>query len=378
MSGAASESGTRAGASGGAGGGAGGVDERVSVLVGDRLCVSCGFNLAGQSVVREPHYRMLIVRCPECATAASLQEYPVLGKWANRWGGVLAAGMIFVTLLLALGTAGTIFGMSYAVARVASKPLADLIAKEHSAWARSARETQSSSQMERATAAAAVARAEAEAAAAAAAAEPSSVELKARADAAALSLSQAEQRLVNVQATIDQQVQWQTYYDTSWVSVDWLAQQESGDLISRARAEGTKQIGSAIRLWMLQAMIVFTLGCLWGVALLHARARRMALVCVVILAIAAVFAAIQRAGGGVGTTIMGTTQMEFTSDVATRMLGVLPLALPAGLAAVPLFLGMISGRPLARLYVRLVLPPRLRGPLATLWIADGLSPPSGR
>ncbi|MCW5767408.1 MAG: hypothetical protein KIT19_01890 [Phycisphaeraceae bacterium] len=374
MSDMANERDARAGVTGGGAG----VDERVSVLVGDRLCVSCGFNLAGQSVVREPHYRMLIVRCPECATAASLQEYPVLGKWANRWGGVLAAGMILLTLLLALGTAGTIFGMSYAVSRVASKPLTDLIAKEHSAWAKVSRETQNSSQMERATAALAVARAEVDAAIAAAAAEPSSAELKARADAAALSLSQAEQRITTLQVTIDQQVQWQTYYDTSWVSVDWLAQQDTGDLIGRARAEGSKHLSAAFSLWLLLACIVFALGVLWGVVMLHARARRMALVCVVILAIAAVFAAIQRAGGGVGTTIMGTTQMELTSDVATRMLGVLPLALSAGLAALPLFLGMISGRPLARLYVRLVLPPRLRGPLATLWIADGLSPPSIR
>ncbi|QYK47200.1 MAG: hypothetical protein KF838_10455 [Phycisphaeraceae bacterium] len=378
MSDVASERDARAGASGGISGGGAGVDERVSVLVGDRLCVSCGFNLAGQTVVREPHYRMLIVRCPECATAASLQEYPVLGKWANRWGGVLAAVMILVTLLLALGTAGTIFGMSYAVSRVASKPLTDLIAKEHSAWAKASRETQNVQQVEKAREALAVAKAEEVEAILAAEAAPDSETLRARADASVHATSQAEQRLVNVQATIDQQVQWQTYYDTSWVSVVWLDQQDTGDLIARARAEGSKHLATAFSLWTLLAIIVFALGVLWGVVMLHARAKRMALVCVVILAIAAVFAAIQRAGGGMSTTIMGATQMELTSDVATRMLGVLPLALSAGLAGIPLFFGMISGRPLARLYVRLVLPPRLRGPLATLWIADGLSPPSAR
>ena len=57
----------------------------VSVLTGDRACISCGFNLVGQQVTREPVYGMLLVRCPECNTAASLQEYPLLGKWASRW-----------------------------------------------------------------------------------------------------------------------------------------------------------------------------------------------------------------------------------------------------------------------------------------------------
>lgn len=353
-------------------------DERVSILVGDRLCVSCGFNLAGQSVAREPHYRMLIVRCPECATVASLQEFPILGKWAARWGGVLAAAMILVTLAFALGTAGTIFGMSYGVTHVASKSLTDLMAKEHGVWAKSARDIQSSAQLVKATEALVVARADAQAATLASLAEPASAELKEIAVAATLAVTQAEQRITSIQSTIDQQVQWQAYYDSNWVSSDWLAQQDTDALVARARSEGPKHMAGAIKLWLLQAIIVFALGVLWGVVLLHARARRMAIVCLVILALVAAMAAIQRTGGGMTTTFMGTVQMEVTSEVAARLMGIVPLAMSAGLAAIPLFLGMISGRPLARLYVRLVLPPRLRGPLTTLWLTDGLSPPSVR
>ena len=63
----------------------------VSILVGDRLCTKCGYNLTGQPVLREPHYEMLIVRCPECGAVAALQEYPVLGRWAGRWAALLAA-----------------------------------------------------------------------------------------------------------------------------------------------------------------------------------------------------------------------------------------------------------------------------------------------
>ena len=74
-------------------------EQRISTLVGDRLCIKCGYNLTGQHVLREPHYEMLIVRCPECATVASMQEYPLLGRWAGRWAA-LAAGLWF---LLAFG-----------------------------------------------------------------------------------------------------------------------------------------------------------------------------------------------------------------------------------------------------------------------------------
>lgn len=353
-------------------------DERVSILVGDRLCVSCGFNLAGQSVVREPHYRMLIARCPECGTVASLQEFPILGKWAMRWGGVLAAAWFVVMLLFTLGSAGAIFGMSYGVARMDAQPLADFMSKEHGAWAKSTRDEQNTAQLEKAQSALVIAKSEANAAKIAAEADPGSTELRAKADATAAALAQAEQRIAAVQATIDQQVQWQAYYDATWVSTDWLAQQDLGALAARARAEGVSHSSDAVKLWLLLALIAFTLGAIWGVALLHARPRRMALVCVVILALVAAMAAIQRTGGGLSTTFIGAVQMEMTTDVAARLNGLTPFALSAGLAMIPLFLGMISGRPLARLYVRLVLPPRLRGSLATLWITDGLSPPSAR
>ncbi|MFG0259295.1 MAG: DUF4199 domain-containing protein, partial [Phycisphaerales bacterium JB041] len=72
--------------------------ERLGVVSGDRLCVQCGFNLHGQTITREPHYRMLSVRCPECSTLASLQEYPVLGRWGPRFGVILALVWLVFTL----------------------------------------------------------------------------------------------------------------------------------------------------------------------------------------------------------------------------------------------------------------------------------------
>ncbi|MEM7227696.1 MAG: hypothetical protein AAF432_02670 [Planctomycetota bacterium] len=70
-------------------------EERVSSLVGDRFCTDCGYNLMGQPVLREPHYNMLIVRCPECGTIAAPQEYPLAGRWTNRF---VSAGAVLLLL----------------------------------------------------------------------------------------------------------------------------------------------------------------------------------------------------------------------------------------------------------------------------------------
>lgn len=98
-------------------------DERVSILCGDRQCVGCAFNLSGQPVVREPHYRMLIVRCPECGTAAALQEYPALGKWAARWAAI-AAGLYLLVLLAGMFAAG---GAGFGFCMAATDELASTV-----------------------------------------------------------------------------------------------------------------------------------------------------------------------------------------------------------------------------------------------------------
>ncbi|HED53526.1 MAG TPA: hypothetical protein ENJ00_04925, partial [Phycisphaerales bacterium] len=49
-----------------------------SVVLGDRLCVACAYNLRGQPVYRESEYGLYLVRCPECGTPAAIQEYPML------------------------------------------------------------------------------------------------------------------------------------------------------------------------------------------------------------------------------------------------------------------------------------------------------------
>ena len=59
-------------------------DERVGTVLTDRVCTRCYFNLVSQPVIRERHYGLLVVRCPECGTLASVQEYPHVIRWADE------------------------------------------------------------------------------------------------------------------------------------------------------------------------------------------------------------------------------------------------------------------------------------------------------
>ena len=101
---------------------------RVSTIVGDRLCIACGFNLTGQAVFKEPHYGLFIARCPECGVVAALQEYPLLGKWANRWAAYAAALWLAILLGGALGAAMFTFGLSMGSVQIGADRYADFIA----------------------------------------------------------------------------------------------------------------------------------------------------------------------------------------------------------------------------------------------------------
>jgi len=110
------------------------VEKRISTVIGDRLCIKCSFNLSGQPVVRESVYGMAIVRCPECSTIASLQEHPLLGRWAGRFAAALAAIWLLVLISGLFGTGGILFGMSQGSLETGSTRLAEHIAKQHAAW----------------------------------------------------------------------------------------------------------------------------------------------------------------------------------------------------------------------------------------------------
>lgn len=106
-------------------------ETRIDVLKGDRCCAGCGFNLHGQYIVREPHYRMLIVRCPECGVAAALQEYPTVTRMAWRFRMLLGAAWLAALFAGFLATGGLIYIYGRAVMQSVISPYQNAV---QSAW----------------------------------------------------------------------------------------------------------------------------------------------------------------------------------------------------------------------------------------------------
>lgn len=98
---------------------------RLGELVGDRCCVNCQFNLAGQTITREPHYGLPIITCPECGTIAALQEYPALSRWVPRFRAAMATLLIIGVLAYATLCALLAHALSYGVSRMMAEPWSD-------------------------------------------------------------------------------------------------------------------------------------------------------------------------------------------------------------------------------------------------------------
>ncbi len=104
------------------------------VVIGDRVCINCGFNLFNQRVFREEHYQMMVVRCPECGTVASLQEYPILGKWAARWGRLAAAIWALLMMACVAGFGAINAGTANLLSFEMCKPFAIGLAEDYHAF----------------------------------------------------------------------------------------------------------------------------------------------------------------------------------------------------------------------------------------------------
>lgn len=352
-------------------------EQRVSVLMGDRLCVSCGFNLHGQHVVREPKYSMLMVRCPECGTVASLQEFPLLGKWMARWAALLAVIWLVVLLGLTLGTAGATYGLSRGVVSTTVGPVVREITRRHGEWYRSTQEAEAQR-----------AREEAETAALA------SLEARTSAQQTILTMTQLQsagttltpaqveamrsaalalQQISMPQQAVAQAQNFQNWYGDSWIEKSWWEAQDKGVLAADA---GNSLNADSVRMLLVSTLVLLMFGIIWGVVLIHGRNARRAVACVVVLGFAWAFWGIGRQSNS--TTWSGGTTFLYVNEIAEGFAGTVPYALASGWCAAMLFVGMCIGRPCARLFIRLLLPPRMRGPLSVLWTTDGLPPPSIR
>jgi hypothetical protein len=115
-------------------------------------------------------------------------------------------------------------------------------------------------------------------------------------------------------------------------------------------------------------LVLVPLGAAWAVAAPHARLRHW-LAIVAMLAAGWVFLWVMTERP---LTMMWGMDWYGEAGARTRLL-VLPLVL--GVEVLLTTGGFILGRTLARWVVVALLPPRLRGPLAFLWLVDGKRPP---
>ncbi len=101
----------------------------------DRACIGCGFNLFGQTVSKEPHYGLAIATCPECGTVASLQSYPTMSHWANRFRALIAAVWIFALMFVFILQMSLVGTMADSISRNASDRFAKEIGQQYETWA---------------------------------------------------------------------------------------------------------------------------------------------------------------------------------------------------------------------------------------------------
>ncbi len=299
--------------------------EPTSAIIGDRACVKCGFNLHGQIVVRDPEYGLLVARCPECGTAASLQEHPILGRWASRWAAMLAAVWLLVIVGLILFSGVVIGLISVGLATDACKPIRERIAtsfKEH---------------------------------------------------------------LVAEQAAMTQE-EFQTAYPNfisiaswpadqyPWVTASWWEGQDAAAFLGNGPLDNYDW--RIAKTWIPFGLFTFTAGVFLAVTIAHRRGFTLVLPALAIGSISAALVLLVTGEDPVLSAFSGTNWgglVDLNGLAALHAAGfafVTVLVQTAVIAA-----GLMVGRPLARLIVRALVPPRIRAPLGFLWSADRLPQP---
>lgn len=284
---------------------------RVSTIVGDRLCTDCGFNLTGQPVMKEPTYGLFIARCPECGAVASLQEYPLLGKWAGRWASLAAALWLLVLLGGAAGFGMLTFGLSMGAAQVGADDYADSILLRSPA-----------------------------------------------------ATSATGQSLGGFGGGLNR---WNSIVERSWWDTQdaWAILRDAGGF---RRLVASRVVG----FWMGVFIAGVIVGVVASVALLHARRIRAVFLVLLPIAISVTVQVIvstsMASNASAGLTVSAR-------DLAVVTLGPVVFTITDGSAYLGLVLGVLIGRPVVRGLARGLLPPRMRSALAFLWLADGKAPP---
>ncbi len=288
--------------------------ERVSTVIGDRVCIACGFNLTGQPVVKESTYNLFIARCPECGGVASMQEYPVLGKWANRWATLAAALWLAVLFGVFFGMGVGFFATSMGTAQTVADSAGRAIVLE---WI----DTPSGQQ----------------------------------------ALEKLRERTSNPTATLGR---W-SHIDTQW----WNAQ-NGWEILQKQGGWRKVIVQPAIAFWSAILVVGALGGVVLSVALLHLPKRRLMLYVLIPIAIAATFQSLF-VTQAITSPMFGTA----VRDVALKLVAPVTMASTDVFAYIGLIFGAVIGRSIARGLVIALLPPRMRSAMSFLWIAEGKKPP---
>ncbi|HYE02600.1 MAG TPA: hypothetical protein VD963_05130 [Phycisphaerales bacterium] len=315
-------------------------EARLGVVAGDRLCVGCGFNLAGQLIVREAHYRLLVARCPECGSLAALQEYPLLGKWAGRLASLFAAAWVLGLVLAAFLSALALSAMISEVSHAAMTRLASAFVERQSVWATEKLQVAASELPQ--------------AAGPQSPAPPAPTGPGLRAD--------------QLQMLADATMGPYTMINSAWSEQADLGaiHREAGGL----RAEDWLAAREEV---MVLALLCAVLGVFWSLALLHLRGKGQLVLALALTGLAALMLWPRSRA-----SMMAMAGWMDARSFAATLYGGRALLLTLVTTCAALWLAVHLGRRAARLLVRAMLPPRLRGPLAFLWFADGLDYPPGR
>lgn len=312
-----------------------------STLQGDRACTGCGFNLLGQPIVREGHYGLLIARCPECGAVAPLTEYPSISKWSRRIVGVVAALWLVALIAVTVGAGSALFGMTIVSSQEASQEFARSMESAYSAEVALQQQGQQASGGTGAGATTPTVGGAGQGTSSGPAPPlpPLPAHVRVR-----FSSMQAPQSWVEQQDVPERFLEW-----GGWVAVG-------------------NEVGIVA---MPLCIVALAAGLFLGVAVLNQRRGGLLVVGLLPLAVCAAFHGLAYAGRSAGS-------FSPSEDAAMSFLW-WRITLVGGIAAgVMLLLGVWFARPIARAFVRLMLPPRLRVPMYPLWEADGLPPPTAR
>ena len=300
-------------------------DEKVSEIIGERVCASCGFNLFAQPILREHHYNMLIVRCPECGTVAAIQEYPILGKWANRWSKLLAAFWLIVIFGGLILSAVLISALVNNVANESVQPFASAIGKLFEPYRLQHPELYGKD-------------------------------------------SQYERWFDGDVNYVTDRDYIYSYVDRSW----WedIAKQSQANPLQNVTYDWVAVFQP--RIFYLSLILI---GIAWSVVMIGASRKMLlaALLIIGLLAWAAIMAAIDLDMSANYYWWSGNITMA--QNIALEFKGPTIRPLLITVMLFPLAIGMLFGRPIVRFLVITLYPPRMRGWLAFLWIEDGKTPP---